>query len=139
MQNKKTLKNTEKLWRTPESHKTPKSPEKPLRTLIRPDEPGRILEDHLSPEDPSSHPGLHSRRPECVPMASNEDVGVQLNVIQGLETLPLLPMFLAQPEIARLQMLPMRLPRRSTAPWHLASADRAQWPPYLLQPFLAFG
>ena len=52
-------------------------------------------------------------------MASNEDAGIQLNVIQGLETLPLLrvPVFLAEPEIALLQILPMRLPRTAVAPW----------------------
>ena len=71
-------------------------------------------------------------------MASNENAGVQLNVIQGLDTLPLLrvPVFLAEPEIALLQILPMRLPRTAVAPWLLASADSAQWPPYLLQPYL---
>ena len=64
-------------------------------------------------------------------MASNEDAGIQLNVIQGLDTLPLLrvPVFLAQPEIAQRQIRPMGLPRAAAAPrllWHLQTTHNGR-------------
>ena len=51
-------------------------------------------------------------------MASNEDAGIQSNVTQVLEPLPLLhvPVFLAETDIAQQHMVPMKLPRTATAP-----------------------
>ena len=105
-----------------------------------PDEPGGKLENYSSPEDPSSVLPSRLAQPQAGVYAdgSNEDAGLQLNVIQGLETLPLLPVpeILAEPEIALLQIPPMKLPRTAVAPWLLASADSAQWLPYPFQPYL---
>ena len=73
----------------------------------------RALKTHSQ----TSRPGLHNHRPVCVPMASNEDAGIQSTVTQVLETLPLLhvPVFLAETDIAQQHMVPMKLPRTATA------------------------
>ena len=80
----------------------------------------RALKTHSQ----TSRPGLHNHKPECVPMASNEDAGIQSNVTQVLEPLPLLhvPMFLAETDAAQQHMVPMKLPRTATASKNLAFA-----------------
>ena len=49
-----------------------------------------------------------------------------------------LPMLLAEPEIARVVLIPMWLPRSCVALWQLAFANRAQLPPDLLHQLLTW-